>query len=179
MNTMAIATGQRASLRPITAILAAGAAAAVLDIIDPIIFHGLRGVPPIAILQSIATGVLGRAAYQGGAASAALGMALHTFILVVAAAIYYLASRRAPVLVTRPLLCGPLFGLAVYGFMRFVVLPLSATTVKHDPSLPAMANMLFAHLFLVGLPIAWIVAKAPLRPAPGSDGHGAPPIRRP
>ena len=45
--------------------LAAGTlAVGVLDILDAFIFFGLRGAKPIGILQSIASGVLGRAAYQ-------------------------------------------------------------------------------------------------------------------
>jgi hypothetical protein len=46
-------------------------AVGVLDILDALVFFGLRGVAPIVILQSIASGVLGRTAYEGGLATAA------------------------------------------------------------------------------------------------------------
>ena len=42
----------------------------VLDLLDAVIFFGLRGVPATAILQSIASGLLGPAAFDGGAATA-------------------------------------------------------------------------------------------------------------
>ena len=50
-----------------------------LDLIDAIVFFGLRGVRPIRTFQSIAAGLLGRAAFQGGLATALLGAFLHFF----------------------------------------------------------------------------------------------------
>jgi hypothetical protein len=47
-----------------------------LDAIDAVVFFGLRGVTPIRIAHSIAAGLLGRAAFQGGLATAALGVGL-------------------------------------------------------------------------------------------------------
>lgn len=52
-----------------------------LDAIDAVVFFGLRsGVKPIRIFQSIASGLLGRPAFQGGYQTAALGACLHFFI---------------------------------------------------------------------------------------------------
>ena len=58
------------------AILYGGVVVGTLDLLDALIFFGLRGTAPIRIFQSIAAGVLGRASYQGGLRSAALGIAL-------------------------------------------------------------------------------------------------------
>jgi len=64
----------------------------ILDILDAFIFFGLRGVTPVRILQSIASGVLGRAAYQGGTRTAALGLALHFGISFGVVAAYLIAT---------------------------------------------------------------------------------------
>jgi hypothetical protein len=139
-------------------IAAGGLAAGVLDIADAILFHGARGVAPIRILQAIASGVLGRDAFTEGAATAALGLALHFLIALAAAAVYGLASRRWTLLVARPWLAGPIFGLGVYAVMHYVVLPLSR--FRAGPPPPAgsvdwgLVNLLAAHIFCVGLPIA-------------------------
>src|SRR5262249_12869792 len=112
-----------------------------------------HGVKAIRIPQSIASGLLGMASYQKGWISASLGIALHFFIAFSAATIYYLASRRLPILLRAVGICGPLYGAAIFFFMRRIVLPLSAAPhFKSDP----LANWTdFAvHVFLIGLPIA-------------------------
>ena len=139
-------------------ILVGGLVAGVLDITDALVFHGLRGVAPGRILQAIASGLLGRDAFDGGAATAALGLGLHFVIAFGAATVYGVASRRLSVLVERPWLTGPIFGLAVYAVMQYVVLPLSRFR-PGPPSPPGsidwgLVNLLAAHIFFVGLPIA-------------------------
>jgi hypothetical protein len=151
-------------------ILVGGLAAGVLDIADAIVFHGVRGVAPIRILQAIASGLLGREAFAGGAATAALGLTLHFVIAIGAAAVYGLASRRRRLLVDRPWLAGPIFGLAVYAVMQYVVLPLSR--FRPGPPPPAgsvdwgLVNLLAAHIFCVGLPIALAARWAQRRQVP-------------
>src|SRR5262245_51342902 len=121
-------------------ILTGGFMAGALDITAAIVIYAFRGVPPVRILQSVAGGVLGPAAFTGGGKTAALGLALHFFIATTAAAVYFLASRGLPVLVRRPSLCGALYGIAVWAFMNFVVLPLSA--VQQQPFNLEMAVIL-------------------------------------
>jgi len=148
------------------AILAGMVAVALLDILEPIIFYGLRGTPPIRIFQSVASGLLGRQAYAVGLPTALLGAALHFFIASVVVVVYWLASRRLPLLTQRPLLCGVLYGLAVYAVMTFVVIPLSAIGGGlRLPQLPALLNGIFAHVVCVGPPSAF-AARAALRAMP-------------
>ena len=71
--------------------------------------------------QSIASGVLGAEAFAGGAASAALGVALHFLIALGAAAVYVLASRPMGVLRVRWLASGLIYGVVVYAVMQGVV----------------------------------------------------------
>ena len=57
-----------------------------LDISDAFIFYGLRGIPPVRILQGIAAGIYGRAAFGMGHRSALIGLICHFFIAFCAAA---------------------------------------------------------------------------------------------
>jgi uncharacterized membrane protein YagU involved in acid resistance len=125
-----------------------------LDIAEVILFYAFRDVKPIRILQSVATGLLGRDAFKGGIPTAILGLALHFFIAFVVVTVYYLASRRLEVLRRHPAIAGAIYGLLVYAFMNFAVLPLSAAGPPNFSSWPAVANGLFAHVFCVGIPAA-------------------------
>jgi hypothetical protein len=144
--------------RPARTILYAGLLAGVLDITAAFIVYGLRGASPVRILQSIASGLLGAAAFQGGAGTAALGALLHFFIALGAAAVYYAASRKLRILIERPVLSGLLYGVAVYVFMNQVVLPLSAVA-KRPFVLGMAAVMVVIHMLCVGLPIALVIRR--------------------
>jgi hypothetical protein len=144
----------RKPLTPAQALLFGTLTVGTLDILDAFLFfYSYRGVSPIRILQSIASGLLGRASFQGGIPTAALGLLLHFFIAFMVVLTYWLASRRMPSLVRRPLLYGPLYGLVVYAVMNLVVLPLSAAK-SGVPSTPVLINGLFIHALGVGLPSA-------------------------
>ena len=137
----------------------AGLAAGVLDILYVIVFYAFRSVGPIRILHGIAAGLIGReAAVKGGWVTAALGLGLHFVIALGAAAVFYAASRKLRVMIERPAISGMLYGVVVWLFMNLAVLPLSATPPKSFPS-PTWLPVLIAHLFCVGLPIAWIVRR--------------------
>ena len=130
-----------------------GLTVGILDILDAFIFFGFRGAAPIRILQSIAAGLLGRSSFQGGIATAALGLFLHFVIAFGIVAVYFAVARFVPLLTRRPFLFGPLYGLAAYGVMNYVVIPLSAAASGHPP-VAVLANGLLIHAFGVGLPAA-------------------------
>jgi len=139
--------------------LLATAAAGTLDIADACLYWGLaKGVSPERIFQSVASGLVGKAAYAGGAATAALGLFLHFAIMAVMAATYVAASVRLPALTRRPVAMGLSYGLATYVVMTYVVLPLSQAGPRGPFVLPSFINGLMAHLVLVGLTIAAIAA---------------------
>jgi hypothetical protein len=62
-------------------------------------------------------------------------------------------SRALPFLGQQAVLCGALYGIAVYFFMNRVVVPLSAAN-KFPFSLKMMLIGVVIHIFCVGLPIA-------------------------
>lgn len=132
---------------------------AVLDITDAFVFFAFRGVSPRAILQSIASGLLGREAYRGGWATAALGLGLHVVVAASVVGIYLAAARRWRALATQPFLWGPLYGLVVHLTMTRVVMPLSAFAGGgRGPDAAGILNGVAIHLLGVGLPCA-LVAK--------------------
>lgn len=131
--------------------------AGVLDLADALIFFATRGARPIRILQSIASGVQGVDAYRGGIPSALFGLALHFVIALVAAVGYYLVWQSVPWVRKHWVQGGMLYGLAFYLLMNLIVIPMSAFP---NPVWPPVVTSVFlngvlAHLFLVGLPIAW------------------------
>lgn len=145
--------------RAFLAIFWGGLACGVLDITQAWVAWGIRGVPPVRILQSIAGGLLGPKAFQGGAGIAALGLVLHFFIAFTAAAIYYAASRNIAFMTQQAVLSGMLYGEMVFLFMNYVVLPLSAIHRFPTYTMPLIITGPIGHLFLVGLPIALAVRK--------------------
>ncbi|MGH7680463.1 MAG: DUF1440 domain-containing protein [Candidatus Eiseniibacteriota bacterium] len=152
-------------LRPLRTIIPAGAVAGTLDITAAIVIWALRGVRPIRILQSVASGLLGRAAFTGGFRTAALGLLLHFCIATTWAAIYYVASRKFRVLVERPLVFGPLYGVFVYAIMYYLVLPLSAFPGRPQ-ALPMALLMVAVHIACIGTPIALMVRRGAAISAP-------------
>jgi len=89
-----------------------------------------------------------------------LGVALHFLIATVATAAFYFASRTLRSLVEHAIIAGLLYGVAVYLFMNFVVIPLSAVPRRGAP--PPLSGRIIGLLiimFCVGLPIAAIVRR--------------------
>ncbi len=151
------------SLSPARAIAYGGLTVGVLDGLDAIVFFGLRnGIGPLQIFKGIAGGLLGReAAIAGGWPTALLGVALHFTIATTVVTVFYLASRRLPLLTRRPLVWGPLYGVVVYLTMNLVVVPLSAlhgTGLPH--ALPVLLNGILIHIIGVGTPSAWFARQA-------------------
>ena len=143
------------------AILWGGLIAGVWDLSFAFVYYvnfGAKGTTVLRVMQSVAGGLLGKATFDGGAASAALGVVLHFCIATGAAATYVLASRRLPLLVRQAVPCGLGYGAAVYFFMNMVVLPLSAYHSRAFPP-PLPPGPIVAHMIGVGLPIALVARR--------------------
>lgn len=143
-----------ASRRPLAAIGTGGLIVGVLDLTYAIVAYSMH--QPMLVPQTIASGVLGAKAYQAGLGSAALGVALHFFIALSWASVYYLASRKLKLLVHHAVLCGLAYGAVVYLFMHLVVVPLSAVPPGPTPAMYEAAEFVW-HWFGVGLPMALCV----------------------
>ena len=149
------------STRVMKAALWGGLIAATADMGYALIhYHFAADIPFLRVPQSIAAGLLGRdASFSGGAQTALLGTVLHYLILIVASGIYAAAATKARVLVRQPWVCGIAFGLAVFAFMHFVVIPLSAVAPGKLPQGQFLVGELLSHLFGVGVPIAFMARR--------------------
>lgn len=150
---------EAARVRVFPTIWKAGLVAGTLDGLDAAIFIGLvRGPGVLRVFQFIASGLLGTRSFEEGWRSGALGVLLHYFIATVAAGAYYVLSRRLPFFARRPLLGGPVFGIALFVFMHCVVVKLSAAPSRPWETID-LVNQFVAHIFFVGMPIALITAR--------------------
>lgn len=142
------------------AVLAGGMLGGALDLAFALVFAGSQGVAPARVLQTIASGLLGQAAYAGGSGVMVLGAACHFALSLGWAALFCMAAWRWRLLARRAWLSGPLFGVLVFLGMRLVVLPLSA--YPRPVAFPPLSSALdlLSHMFLFGLPIAWWAARA-------------------
>lgn len=88
-------------------------------------------VSPIVILHSVASGLLGRASYAGGASTAGLGLLLQWCISLVIAAVYTNAAIRWPRLSRRWIVGGLAHGVGIFVVMSYLVMPLSRAWPHH------------------------------------------------
>jgi hypothetical protein len=142
---------------PLTAgaLIAAGVIVGTLDILKPIATSLVNGRPPLRVFQAVASGALGRNSYDGGWATMLVGAGFHYFIAFSVVVFYALVSRRFTALARYPFISGPIYGIGVYCFMQFVVFPLSA--IGHVPHpMATLVDGIITHIFLVGLPTAWL-----------------------
>jgi hypothetical protein len=128
-----------------------------LDISSAFVIWWQRGVGVQRGLQGIAAGLLGTKSFEGGMATGCLGLALHFFVAFVVVSIFYLASRKIPILTKQPFVSGVLYGIGVYIVMFWFVLPTVFSTFRHRLSNELL--QLAIHICLIGLPTAFIVRR--------------------
>ncbi len=145
------------NLRALPAITVAGLIVGVLDISSAVVIWWQRGVALQRGLQGIAAGLLGANSYEGGMATASLGLALHFFVAFVVVSIFYLTSRKIPFLTKQPVVSGVFYGIGVYIVMYWFVLPMAFSTFRHRLSNELLAIAI--HIFLIGLPTALIMRR--------------------
>jgi hypothetical protein len=133
-----------------------------------------NGVAPTRILQSVARGVLGRAAFDGGAPAAVLGGVLHYVIALSMAIVYYLVSRTYVLLIRRPIACGLGYGILLYAIMNLVVLPLSAVGMPRFSPAPWVALSIVMHL-VFGVICALAARRADASGSSGASGTSGTP----
>ncbi len=148
--------------RPLLPVFLGGILAGTLDILFAIWFWAIKAdVPATRILQSVASGLLGKASYQGGVATAMLGLGLHYLIAITMSLVYFRVARHWMPLWTRPVPFGAAYGLGCYLVMNFVVVPLSSAAAgSKDPLWIGMG--IAVHMLLIGVPIALFTRRAML-----------------
>jgi hypothetical protein len=142
-------------------ILWIGLAAGTLDITENLVFNWFRGVTPKMVFQYIASGLVGMRSFQWGLASVGLGVLLHYLIALIWTGLFYTASRKVAILLRRPVVCGLLYGVAVYLFMNLIVLPLSGVPPRPNAmTLASRINGVLAVMFCIGLTISVLVRRS-------------------
>ena len=128
--------------------LLAGLVAGTVDIgVACEIYHLSLGV----ILRSIASGLIGAAAFEGGAATALLGLLLQWAMSVLIAMIYGAATLLLPDMRRRWPLSGVIAGVVTYVVMSYLVVPLSASPFRPSLSLEGLFKGFTLHKFVVDL----------------------------
>ncbi|HVV97018.1 MAG TPA: hypothetical protein VHC92_07755 [Rhodanobacteraceae bacterium] len=136
-----------------------GLLAGTIDLVFACSFHNIAsGIPPRRVLQAIGSGLFGKDSFEMGYTSAATGFVAHYVILIVAASIYFFASRRLAFLRRHAYLAGMAFGLAIYCTMNYVVLPLSAAPHFKSTTVGALSDFA-VHVLLLGPAIALVVRR--------------------
>jgi hypothetical protein len=153
------------------AILWAWLACGCLDLTSAIVITVASGGKALRVLQGIAASVIGPQSFEMGAATAILGFAMHFLVALSATLVFYLASRRWPAMLERPVLSGILFGVFWLLVMYRGVIPvISALRPLYIPNAPKRPFPeiwpvpLLVHVTCVGLPISLAISRfAPRR----------------
>jgi uncharacterized membrane protein YagU involved in acid resistance len=126
-----------------------------MDISAAFITWWPRGVKPSRLLQGVAAGWLGPKSFNGGMATAALGLAFHFLIAFTAAGLFYVASRYLAFMIQQPVVSGVLYGIMVYLVMYRVVIPLS--NFHRSQTVTSSLVAIITHIICVGLPISLVI----------------------
>ncbi len=129
-------------------------AVALLDASDGVVYFWLTAhLNPIQVLQYIASGAFGAAAYSGGLATALAGLAFHFIISFAAVGVFAALYVRSQSVRNNAVIAGVAYGAVVWCFMNLVVLPQTGVATTALTSL-AIVHGLIGHALFVGLPAA-------------------------
>lgn len=144
-------------LQPLPAILLLALVFGALDILDATLFWGIAmDVAPIHIFLGIASGLLGNAAFGGGAVTALLGALLEFLGFACLLGIFCLAAWKWPALRSQPWGAGLGYGLVSYAVIHYLLLPLSAYHIVPGFYPMVFVNALLAQTLFVGVPCAML-----------------------
>ena len=139
----------------------ATAISGTLDILFAMILTLWFGRQIPNMLRSVASGPF-PAATDMGTSGEILGLVVHFALMAIMATALVLLVRWRPQVAGTPLLTGIAFGLITYFIMNWLVAPLRFG-IPLPPKPLSIATQLFAHIVLVGIPMAYIAARY-LRP---------------
>jgi hypothetical protein len=135
----------------------ATAISGTLDILFAMILTFAFGREIPNMLRFVASGPFPSAADMG-TAGAILGLVVHFALMAIMATALILLVRWKPERLDTPLLTGIAYGVLTYFIMNWAVVPLRF----HTPLPPKTLSILtqaFAHIVLVGIPMAYVAAR--------------------
>ena len=159
MNTAAAMTAPSSNNLVTRYVLLGGFLAGLDDFIYPTVRTVMNNNPWTQPWKGVAGGLLGQAARDGGMEIVALGVALHFFINICGAILFYLVLSRVKFLPRQWYVLAVAYGIAVLLTMNYIILPLSAIGHGIYP-LDKLHIHAFWHILLVGLPVGYFVSRA-------------------
>jgi hypothetical protein len=121
------------------------------------VFSILEKTPFISVLQYVASGAMGNAAFMGGFATALLGLVLEIVMTTIIAGVFILSADRIPLLRRHVIPGSLLYGFGVFIVMNFIILPLSAAPPLPAPPMWLLIEIILEHVLLIGLPLGLLV----------------------
>jgi hypothetical protein len=151
-------------LRPI---LIATLIAGTLDIISAFVFAGMAGMSALAVLKFVASGPFGSAPTES-VGWGLVGLLVHFTIMACMVTAYMVVAPKLPILLRQPIVAGLLYGVLLWIIMYWIVRPLRFPELPLPHTFKGIAQALFSHCILVGIPIALVASRflAPQREAP-------------
>ena len=128
-----------------------------LDILFAMILTVAFGRHIPDMLRFVASGPFPAATEMGGG-GAILGLVVHFALMAIMAAIFVAVVRARPALLDTPWRTALAWGVITYFAMNWLVVPLRF----HSPLPPktlSIVTQAFAHLVLVGIPMAYVAAR--------------------
>jgi hypothetical protein len=129
-----------------------------LDIAYAIVMAMLGGGSALSVLLSVASGPFGAAVKSWGWMGGIIGLAVHfTIMLVMVASFVLLVKSIRRLSSINTLVLGTIYGCLLYIIMYWVVLSLRWPAVFPQTDPMQIVTALIPHIFLVGIPLAFIV----------------------
>ena len=135
----------------------ATAVSGTLDILFAMALTLLFGREIGNMLRYVGSGAF-PAATGMGSIGAMLGLLVHFALMAIMATALMLIIRARPILLDTPFRTGLAYGVLTYVVMNWLVVPLRFDAPL-PPKLLSVATQLFAHIVLVGVPMALIAAR--------------------
>ena len=147
-----------------TSALTAGLIAGSLDIVAACIQAYLKNdTPPMQVLRGVASGAFDPKTFSSPALLALCGLLIHFFIAISFTFFFFFLAKQIPSLVKYPIPIGILYGVLVWGTMRFIILPyISRLNPKPIVGQEAIKNAAIAAVIIVvcvGIPIVLFAKK--------------------
>ena len=124
-----------------------------------LVYSVLGNTPFITVSQYIASGILGNAAFEGGIATALLGVLIHLLISFVIAGVFILSADRIPLLRRYAIPGALVYGFGVFIVLNFIVIPLSKAPPlpASTRAVPLLIETTIEHILVIGLTLGIIV----------------------
>ena len=144
--------------------LTAGLIAGALDITAACIHAFIKNdTAPMQVLRGVASGAFDPKTFSSPALLALCGLLIHFFIAISFTFFFFFLAKLIPSLVKYPIPIGILYGVFVWGAMRFIILPnISRLNPKPIVGKEAITNAVIAASIIVicvGIPVVLLARK--------------------